>query len=183
MFEESSSQINIKVKTNNLVNEIKNPINNNNKDVDLFLENWKRRKINKIKFSNFEILKLYLCNCRCIINRTKSQKILLYYKYKKMVQNYLEVPFIINKIEENDKLKYILFNKKQLSLFKFISNDIIYTDNFTIKKNNLNQKKLFYNNDREIASHLLSFLQQDKKQIEDKYEKRLITFFFDRYNE
>ena len=182
-FEESSSQINIKVKTNNLVTEINNPNNNNNKDVDLFLENWKKRKINKIKFSNFEILKLYLCNCRCIINRTKSQKILLYYKYKKMVQNYLEVPFIINKIEENDKLKYILFNKKQLSLFKFISNDIIYTDNFTIKKNNLNQKKLFYNNDREIASHLLSFLQQDKKQIEDKYEKRLITFFFDRYNE
>ena len=101
-----------------------------------------------------------------------------------MVQNYLEVPFIINKIEENDKLKYILFNKKQLSLFKFISNDIIYTDNFTIKKNNLNQKKLFYNNDREkIASHLLLFLQQDKKEIEDKYEKRLIKFFFDRYNE
>ena len=100
-----------------------------------------------------------------------------------MVQNYLEVPFIINKIEENDKLKYILFNKKQLSLFKFISNDIIYNDNFIIKKNNLNQKKLFYNNDREIASHLLSFLKQDKKQIEDKYEKRLITFFFDRYNE
>ena len=184
MFEESSSKIKLKVKTNNLVTEINNPNNNNNnKDVDLFLENWKRRKINKIKFSNFEILKLYLCNCRCIINRTKSQKILLYYKYKKMVQNYLEVPFIINKIEENDKLKYILFNKKQLSLFKFISNDIIYTDNFTIKKNNLNQKKLFYNNDREIASHLLSFLQQDKKQIEDKYEKRLIKFFFDRYNE
>ena len=68
MFEESSSQINIKVKTNNLVNEIKNPINNNKQDVDLFLNNWKKRKINKIKFSNFEILKLYLCNCKCVIN-------------------------------------------------------------------------------------------------------------------
>ena len=184
--EESSSQINIKKssKENNYINE-KNGKTKSNKeqDLNLFLENWKNRKINKIKFSNFEILKLYLCNCKCVINHTKSQKILLYYKYKKMVQNYLEVPFIINKIEENDKLKYILFNKKQLSLFKFISNDIIYTDNFTIKKNNLNQKKLFYNNDREIASHLLLFLQQDKKQIEDKYEKRLITFFFDRYNE
>ena len=100
-----------------------------------------------------------------------------------MVQNYLEVPFIINKIEENDKIKYILFNKKQLSLFKFISNDIVYSDNFTLKKHKLSQKKIFYNNDREIASHLLLFLKQDKKPIEDKYEKRLITFFFDRYNE
>ena len=100
-----------------------------------------------------------------------------------MVQNYLEVPFIINKIEENDKLKYILFNKKQLSLFKFISNDIIYSDNFTLKKHKLSQKKIFYNNDREIASRLLLFLQEDKKDIKDIYEKRLIKFFYDRYNE
>ena len=184
--EESSSQINIKKssKENNYINEKNGKTKlNKEQDLNLFLENWKNRKINKIKFSNFEILNLYLCNCNCIINRIKSKKILIYYKYKKMIQNYFEFPFLINKIEENDKLKYILFNKKQLSLFKFISNDIIYTDNFTIKKNNLNQKKLFYNNDREIASHLLSFLNQDKKQIEDKYEKRLITFFFDRYNE
>jgi hypothetical protein len=100
-----------------------------------------------------------------------------------MIQNYFEFPFLINKIEENDKLKYILFNKKQLSLFKFISNDIVYSDNFTLKKHKLSQKKLFYNNDREIASHLLLFLQEDKKDIKDIYEKRLIKFFYDRYNE
>ena len=184
--EESSSQINIKKssKENNYINE-KNGKTKSNKeqDLNLFLENWKNRKINKIKFSNFEILKLYLCNCNCIINRIKSKKILIYYKYKKMIQNYFEFPFLINKIEENDKLKYILFNKKQLSLFKFISNDIVYSDNFTLKKHKLSQKKIFYNNDREIASHLLLFLQEDKKDIKDIYEKRLIKFFYDRYNE
>ena len=184
--EESSSQINIKKssKENNYINE-KNGKTKSNKeqDLNLFLENWKNRKINKIKFSNFEILNLYLCNCNCIINRIKSKKILIYYKYKKMIQNYFEFPFLINKIEENDKLKYILFNKKQLSLFKFISNDIVYSDNFTLKKHKLSQKKLFYNNDREIASHLLLFLQEDKKDIKDIYEKRLIKFFYDRYNE
>ena len=75
------------------------------------------------------------------------------------------------------------FNKKQLSLFKFISNDIIYSDNFTLKKHKLSQKKIFYNNDREIASRLLLFLQEDKKDIKDIYEKRLIKFFYDIYNE
>ena len=38
-------------------------------------------------------------------------------------------------------------------------------------------------NDREIASRLLLFLQEDKKDIKDIYEKRLIKFFYDRYNE
>ena len=184
--EESSSQINIKKlsKENNYINEKNGKTKlNKEQDLNLFLENWKNRKINKIKFSNFEILNLYLCNCNCIINRIKSKKILIYYKYKKMIQNYFEFPFLINKIEENDKLKYILFNKKQLSLFKFISNDIIYSDNFTLKKHKLSQKKIFYNNDREIASHLLLFLQEDKKDIKDIYEKRLIKFFYDIYNE
>ena len=184
--EESSSQINIKKssKENNYINEKNGKTKlNKEQDLNLFLENWKNRKINKIKFSNFEILKLYLCNCNCIINRIKSKKILIYYKYKKMIQNYFEFPFLINKIEENDKLKYILFNKKQLSLFKFISNDIIYSDNFTLKKHKLSQKKIFYNNDREIASRLLLFLQEDKKDIKDIYEKRLIKFFYDIYNE
>ena len=184
--EESSSQINIKKssKENNYINEKNGKTKlNKEQDLNLFLENWKNRKINKIKFSNFEILNLYLCNCNCIINRIKSKKILIYYKYKKMIQNYFEFPFLINKIEENDKLKYILFNKKQLSLFKFISNDIVYSDNFTLKKHKLSQKKIFYNNDREIASHLLLFLQEDKKDIKDIYEKRLIKFFYDRYNE
>ena len=184
--EESSSQINIKKlsKENNYINEKNGKTKlNKEQDLNLFLENWKNRKINKIKFSNFEILNLYLCNCNCIINRIKSKKILIYYKYKKMIQNYFEFPFLINKIEENDKLKYILFNKKQLSLFKFISNDIVYSDNFTLKKHKLSQKKIFYNNDREIASRLLLFLQEDKKDIKDIYEKRLIKFFYDRYNE
>ena len=184
--EESSSQINIKKlsKENNYINEKNGKTKlNKEQDLNLFLENWKNRKINKIKFSNFEILNLYLCNCNCIINRIKSKKILIYYKYKKMIQNYFEFPFLINKIEENDKLKYILFNKKQLSLFKFISNDIIYSDNFTLKKHKLSQKKIFYNNDREIASRLLLFLQEDKKDIKDIYEKRLIKFFYDIYNE
>ena len=176
-IEESSFQINLK--KNNFFSQIRNQ--NGNQDVDIFLDDWKKRKIKKIKFSNFEIIKLYLCNCKCIIKKTKSKKLLLYHEYKSIIGKYLEVPFLINKFEENDKLKYILFNKKELSLFKFISNDIVYSDNFTMKKNKLTLKKLFYNNDREIASELLLFLKENNNINRDKYVKRLVKFFYDKY--
>ena len=176
-IEESSFQINLK--KNNFFSQIRNQ--NGNQDVDIFLDDWKKRKIKKIKFSNFEIIKLYLCNCKCIIKKTKSKKLLLYHEYKSIIGKYLEVPFLINKFEENDKLKYILFSKKELSLFKFISNDIVYSDNFTMKKNKLTLKKLFYNNDREIASKLLLFLKENNNINRDKYVKRLVKFFYDKY--
>ena len=176
-IEESSFQINLK--KNNFFSQIRNQ--NGNQDVDIFLDDWKKRKIKKIKFSNFEIIKLYLCNCKCIIKKTKSKKLLLYHEYKSIIGKYLEVPFLINKFEENDKLKYILFNKKELSLFKFISNDIVYSDNFTMKKNKLTLKKLFYNNDREIASELLLFLKENNNMNRDNYVKRLVKFFYDKY--
>ena len=176
-IEDSSFQINLK--KNNFFSQIRNQ--NGNQDVDIFLDDWKKRKIKKIKFSHFEIIKLYLCNCKCIIKKTKSKKLLLYHEYKSIIGKYLEVPFLINKFEENDKLKYILFNKKELSLFKFISNDIVYSDNFTMKKNKLTLKKLFYNNDREIASKLLLFLKEKHNINRDKYVKRLVKFFYDKY--
>ena len=65
-IEESSFRINLK--KNNFFSQIRNQ--NGNQDVDIFLDDWKKRKIKKIKFSNFEIIKLYLCNCKCIIKKT-----------------------------------------------------------------------------------------------------------------
>ena len=59
-----------------------------------------------------------------------------------MIYQYLEVPYFITKFEEHDKLKYILFNKEQLSLFKYISNEII-SHNFTLQKNHFTKKNFF----------------------------------------
>ena len=59
----------------------------------------------------------------------------IYYKFRGLISKFLDIPFFITKFEEYDKLKYILFNEKQLSLYKFISNDFIYSDDFEMKKN------------------------------------------------
>ena len=50
-----------------------------------------------------------------------------------------------------------------------------------MKKNKLTLKKLFYNNDREIASKLLLFLKENNNINRDKYVKRLVKFFYDKY--
>ena len=159
---------------NNLIND--KSITSKEKEVNLFLDNWNNRKKNKIKFSIFEILILYVCTFSC---NWKSKKLKLYSQYKKVIHQYLDVPFYINKLEEYDKFKYILFNEKQLSLFKFIPNNFIYSENFELKKKILTSKKLFYNNDKEIALTLIKFLKENEINKENEIDQRLIQLFYD----
>ena len=89
-----------------------------------------------------------------IFKKNNSKKLKIYYKFRGLILKFLDIPYFISKFEEYDKLKYILFNEKQLSLYKFISNDFIYTYDFIMKKKMLTNKKLFYNDDKKIVSTL-----------------------------
>ncbi len=175
---ESSSLQNIKDSNKFLENNlIKDKINTSiEKEVNIFLNNWNNRKKNKIKFSFFEILRLYVCTFIC---KWKSKKLNLYSQYKKIIHQYLDVPFYINKLEEYDKFKYILFNEQQLSLFKFIPNNFIYSEDFVLKKKILTSKKLFYDNDKEIALMLINFLKENEIKNENEIDQRLIQLFYD----
>ena len=170
-----------KFPTNNFLLHLKSTINEE-KEINIFLERWKKRTNTQIRFTNCEILKMYLCKCHCIRSNITSKKQLLFYKYKEMIYQYLEVPFFITKLEEHDKLKYILFNKEQLSLFKYISNEII-SHNFTLQKNHLTKKRLFYNDDKEISSKILGFLKKNNTKVFlNDVEKRLVNYFYESYN-
>ena len=175
---ESSSFQNLKAKTkcleNNLVDD--NSITSKEKEVNIFLNNWNNRKKNKIRFSFFEVLILYVCTFNC---KWKNKKLKIYSKYKNVIHQYLDVPFYINKLEEYDKLKYIFFNEKQLSLFKFIPNNFIYSEDFVMKKKILTSKKLFYNNDKEIALTLINFLKKNEIKNTNEIDQRLIQLFYD----
>ena len=169
-----------KISMNNYLIHLKSTINEE-KEINCFLEKWKNRTNAQIRFSNCEILKMYLCKCKCVRANITSKKQLLFFKYKEMIYQYLEVPYFITKLEEHDKLKYILFNKEQLSLFKYISNEII-SYNFTLQKNHLTKKKDFYNDDRGISSKIINFLKNDKKIYLHDVDKRLVKYFYDSYN-
>ena len=98
-----------------------------------------------------------------------------------MINQYLDIPYFITKLEEFDKLKYIIFSKEQLSLFKYISNDKI-SKNFILQNNHLTNKRKFYNNDKEISSYIVKFVKKKKKVPSNEIEKRLIKYFYDFYN-
>ena len=173
----------LKFKTNNYIEKIND--NNHEKEINQFLENWKNRKNIKINFSYWELLKINICKCNCIIrifkNNKNSKKLKIYYKFRGLISQFLDIPFFITKFEEYDKLKYILFNEKQLSLYKFISNDFIYSDDFEMKKKMLTNKKLFYNDDKKIVSTLLQLIKENKTNIKSEIDQRLIEFFYDSF--
>ena len=173
----------LKFKTNNYIEKIND--NNHEKEINQFLENWKNRKKIKINFSYWELLKINLCKCNCIIrifkNNKNSKKLKIYYKFRGLISQFLDIPFFITKFEEYDKLKYILFNEKQLSLYKFISNDFIYSDDFEMKKKMLTNKKLFYNDNKRIVSTLLQLIKENKTNNKSEIDQRLIEFFYDSF--
>ena len=169
-------------KKNNYVEKINDK--NNENEINKFLENWKNRKKIKINFSYWELLKINICKCNFIIRTFKknnSKKLKIYYKFRGLILKFLDIPFFISKFEEYDKLKYILFNEKQLSLYKFISNDFIYTDDFIMKKKMLTNKKLFYNDDKKIVSTLLKVVKENKSNNKSEIDQRLIEFFYDSF--
>jgi hypothetical protein len=172
----------LKFKKNNYVEKINDK--NNENEINKFLENWKNRKKIKINFSYWELLKINICKCNFIIRTFKknnSKKLKIYYKFRGLILKFLDIPFFISKFEEYDKLKYILFNEKQLSLYKFISNDFIYTDDFIMKKKMLTNKKLFYNDDKKIVSTLLKVVNENKRNNKSEIDQRLIEFFYDSF--
>ena len=180
---QNDSDINInhgKIQNNKCNKDLQMSIKEEN-EIKIFLDKWKNSKESKIRFTNWEIVKIYLCQCKCFKSKVKSKKELLYFKYKEMINQYLDIPYFISKLEEFDKLKYIIFSKEQLSLFKYISNDKI-SKNFILQNNHLTNKRKFYNNDKEISSYIVKFVKKKKKVPSNEIEKRLIKYFYDFYN-
>ena len=172
----------LKFKKNNYVEKIND--NDYKNEINQFIENWKNRKNIKINFSYWELLKINICKCNFIIRifkKNKSKKLKIYYKFKGLISKFLDIPFFITKFEEYDKLKFILFNEKQLSLYKFISNDFIYSDDFVMKKKLLTNKKLFYDDDKKIVSTLLKLIKENKTNNKSEIDQRLIEFFYDSF--
>ncbi len=76
----------LKFKKNNYVEKINDK--NHENEINQFLENWKNRKKIKINFSYWELLKVNICKCNCIIRIFKnknSKKLKIYYKFRSLI--------------------------------------------------------------------------------------------------
>ena len=86
----------------------------------------------------------------------------LYRRSNYTIQDYIDLTFIIKKLEEFDKLKFILLTNEQLAMFNFIGKDIC-----SINKSSQNNS----------AIHIMKSLSRDKynllSNIIIKYQQRI----------
>jgi hypothetical protein len=173
---------------NNQTNEIINKLNENNMsnfnpisnvipkkiaNLKLNLDSstsdyLKSRKVgnNKIEyvFSSFEKLSTLIC-CKAIQPSYLKLKYSHYNNLSKLTKMHVDVLKIIENLMDVSKLKYILFNKKQLAIF----NSINYSYSHFQKKELSNWKilkRLRYESDKEAMNEKISeFLQLKQEEI------------------
>lgn len=91
----------------------------------------------------------------------KSQNIVqkrrLYYKSRASAKNYLEVSYLISKLDDLSKLQFVILSKEQTALFKFISHNLCSLDDRKMKNNPINKYRDRFNNDYEMASIYLNY--------------------------
>ena len=80
----------------------------------------------KISINFLEYIHTKIMNiCSCC---TKSFKQRLYIKAEEIYENEMDITYILKKIQEIEKLKLVLLNPKQLSLFNLLAKPMIYVD-------------------------------------------------------
>jgi hypothetical protein len=140
------------------INEGKGVLNssnvNNPKEIMELLEH--RKKKYTLTFSYCDIIKTFFC-CGCCRSHRLKEKINLYYKSKNFIMNFMDITYIIKKIEEFEKLKIVIFNSEQLALFNFISKEFISLNNEYLKSHKLTRMKTFVNNKEDLANTIINF--------------------------
>jgi hypothetical protein len=127
---------------------------NDAKDVLKYLED--KQKKHRLKFTFAETIKGFMC-CKSCQKPYLREKMKLYNKSNSAVQDFLDITFIIQKLEELEKLKIVMFNSEQLALFNFISKEVISLDDEKLKHHNLTQMKNLGKNKEDLANLIIAF--------------------------
>ena len=80
---------------------------------------------NKIKFSTFEYIK-YCVKKMCRMAFSFKEK--LFIKAQDTFENEIDIVNILQRIQDIEKLKYLLLNEKQMALFNVLEKPMIYVD-------------------------------------------------------
>ena len=105
-----------------IVNQADN--NDKNQEINFIKENFKKKyeimkeNISQFSFSFIEKIYTIIGLKRNKIQNTKNN---IFSSAKKKLELYLDIDYIIEKLEEIEKLKYLLFNKNQLKIFNFLN--------------------------------------------------------------
>ena len=116
-----------------------------------------------------------------ICNHSKEYQIKkkLYTKSQKAVRNYLEISYIISKLDELDKLQYAIFSKEQTALFKFVSKNLYSLDEKKMKKNPMNKYRGRLEDEFIMGSTYINYKDSlcSGKKMRSKIDSRLLDLF------
>lgn len=141
----------------------------------------KRNNRNNLKFSFYEIILAFTC-CRLCIKKNLDTKRKLYNKSKILIEEFLDITFIFQKLEEFEKFKLTTFSSEQLALFNFISKEIISLDNTKIEKHSMTLMKNFNKDKENLVNLILQFKERMKNNEElDLIDKKLFDLINDEF--
>ena len=112
--------------------------------------------------------------CKNCLHQKLRRKYDLYKKSKSYVLDVMDITFIIQKIEELEKLKIVLFNPQQLALFNFISKEFISLNEDKIKNHKLSNIKSLLNSKEDLIHQIIEVKNKINSNIKvEKYDKKL----------
>ena len=139
------------------------------------------QKILDLKYNNVNRKKLEfsLCDillCGCCASKELSIKRKLYKKSQDAVSDYFEISYIITKLDELDKLQYVLLTNEQMAMFKFISKDICSLNEYKMKNNPVHRSRSLFNDEFAMAKMYLDYKDAliNGGRIQTRIDKRLM---------
>ncbi len=100
------------------------------------------------------------------------------------VEEYMDITYIINKLEELEKIKIVLLNPEQLALFNFLSKELISLDETKIRNHDITIFKQFCSSKENLANDIVRFKEKLSKQgILNSTDSKLYSFLYDEFKQ
>lgn len=138
-----------------------------------------RDKKKTLKFSFAEVANLTFCFKFCK-NNELIKKHKLYVKSQNTILEFMDISFIIQKLEEFEKMKLVSFNPEQLALFNFLTKELISLNKEKADGHIINKLKSINKNKENSVDIILKFKEKIAKneKVED-IDKRLFSLLLD----
>lgn len=125
-----------------------------------------KSKKNQLHFTFCEVILLFCGKiCLCFRCRKFKDKLLLYKRSSYAIKDYIDLTFIILKLDEFEKFKFIMLTNDQLALFNFIGKDVCSINQKHQNTSEIHKMKNYNKNKHVLMSRLIMSYQQ-RKEIE-----------------
>jgi hypothetical protein len=140
-----------------------------------------RNRQKKLTFSFLEIIRSTCClkMCQSQSLRIKKQ---LYHKSTNVIQEFMDISFIITKLEEFEKMKIVMFNSEQLALFNFLSKELITLNKEKSENHFMNKLKNLNKNKDHLVNMIMKFKEKmARNEAVEKIDRKLYNLIYDEF--